>query len=77
MGNFFNQILEDGYELLTLKKVPWPYELDDSKKVELLEKLLDYYSKKEDFDKCIILQKNIMMLSSTKKRRPRTKRKSN
>jgi hypothetical protein len=77
MENFFNQILEDGYELLTLKKVPWPYELDDSKKVELLEKLLDYYSKKEDFDKCIILQKNIMMLSSTKKRRPRTKRKSN
>jgi hypothetical protein len=77
MKNFFNQILEDGYDLLTLKKVPWPYELDDSKKVELLEKLLDYYSKKEDFDKCIILQKNIMMLSSTKKRRPRTKRKSN
>lgn len=73
--NFFNQILEDGYDLLTLKKVPWPHELDNEKKIDLLEKFLDFYSKREDFDRCIILQKQIMAISKPKKRRSNSKRK--
>ena len=75
MANYFNQVLEDGYELLALKKVPWPHELDEDKKIDLLEKFLDFYSKKEDFDRCIILQKKIMAISRSKKRKPNSKRK--
>ena len=76
MKNFFDQVISDGVELLTLKKFPWPEELDDSKKTDLLEQFLEYYSKREDFDTCIILQKKMLELSSTKKKRPRNKRKS-
>jgi hypothetical protein len=75
MKNFFNQVLADGVELLTLKKVPWPPELDDSKKTDLLEQLLEYYSKREDFDTCIVLQKKMLELSAIKKRSTRNKKK--
>ena len=33
MKNYFNQMMTDGYEILTSDKVDWPYELTDAMKI--------------------------------------------
>jgi hypothetical protein len=75
MKNYFNQMMVEGYELLVSDKVDWPYELDDSMKIQLLEKATKYFVELEEYEKCSILQKKIVdIISPTKKKRGRPKK---
>jgi len=67
MKNYFNQMMKDGYELLISKRTSWPYELNASQKVELLQTAIDYYKDQEEYEKCVILQKKIKVIMKPKK----------
>ena len=75
MKNYFNQLMVDSYNLLTSDEVDWPYELNDSMKIQLLEKATDYFVELEEYEKCSILQKKIIdIISPPKKKRSRPKK---
>ena len=75
MKNYFNQMMTDGYEILTSDKVDWPYELTDAMKIQLLEKAAKYFIELEEYEKCAILQKKIVDINNPpKKKRGRPKK---
>ena len=75
MKNYFNQMMTEGYELLVSDKVVWPYELDDSMKIQLLNTATKYFVELEEYEKCSILQKKIVdIISPPKKKRGRPKK---
>jgi len=75
MKNYFNQMMKEGYELLIADKVDWPYELNDSMKIQLLDQATNYFIELEEYEKCSTLQKKIIdIISPPKKKRVRSKK---
>lgn len=60
--NYLNKMLEDGYTLLTKRKVEWPDDMTLEQQIELIEQLINHFSAKEDYQKCNKLQKKLMKL---------------
>ena len=69
MKNYFNQMMVEGYNLLISDKVDWPYELNDSMKIQLLEQATNYFVELEEYEKCAILQKKIADINNTPKKK--------
>ena len=60
--NYFNVIMNESFDLLTSKKVSWPYELDNQQRTVLVERCLEYFTEKEEYAKCAELKKKIQSL---------------
>jgi hypothetical protein len=69
MKNYFGEMMSNGYQLLVNEKVVWPYELEDSQKVELLQQAILYFQELEEYEKCAILKTKIEHIFNPPKRR--------
>ena len=69
MKNYFKEMMFDGYELLIEDKVIWPYELNKSQQIELLEAAISYFQEIEQYEKCAILKKKIDCIHNPPKAR--------
>lgn len=69
MKNYFKEMMFDGYELLIEDKVIWPYELNKSQQIELLEAAILYFQEIEQYEKCAILKKKIDCIHNPPKTR--------
>lgn len=69
MKNYFGDMMSNGYQLLVNDKVVWPYELEDSQKVELLQQAILYFQELEEYEKCAILKKKIEYIFNPPKRK--------
>jgi protein-arginine kinase activator protein McsA len=67
MENYFNDIMKEGFELLSSSRVSWPTDLDNQQKISLLTKHLEYFDELEQYEKCAVLKKKITRLSKIKK----------
>ena len=59
MGNYFKNLMGEGYEILVSKKIVWPSELSLDNKIELLNQAIKYFTEVEEYMKCATLQKKI------------------
>lgn len=67
-------MMSSGYDLLVNGTIVWPYELNDSQKVELLQQAILYFEEIQEYEKCAILRDKITEIFSPKKRtRKKTK----
>jgi hypothetical protein len=69
MKNYFGEMMSNGYQLLVNEKVVWPYELEDSQKVDLLQQAILYFQELEEYEKCAILKTKIDLIFNPPKRR--------
>ena len=59
MDNHFGYIMDRTYDLLNTKYTVWPIELELDQQKKLINKMIEYYSKTEDFEKCIELKNKL------------------
>jgi hypothetical protein len=59
MDNRFGYIMDRTYDLINTKYVAWPIELEANQQKALINKMIEYYSKTEDFEKCIELKNKL------------------
>ena len=57
--NYFTNMIDHVYTLLDQKYINWPEEMQSDEQRKLITKLIDYYSDKEDFEKCMVLQQKL------------------
>ena len=77
MGNYFKNLMGEGYEILVSKKIVWPSELSLDNKIELLNQAIKYFTEVEEYMKFATLQKKIEELQNPpKKRRGRPRKNS-
>lgn len=69
MSKYYDQMMLDNYQLLSARKVNWPHELDNSQKVELLQKTLAYFEEAEEYVKCAVLVKKIKSINRISKQK--------
>lgn len=62
--NYFNDTMNTAYKLVTEQTVDWPYEMDYDDQKKLINKMIDYYSDQEDFEKCIILKQKLQCIEA-------------
>ena len=51
--------MDNTYHLITSTYVNWPDEVDTIAQKTLINKLIEYYSDREDFEKCIKLKQKL------------------
>jgi hypothetical protein len=60
LRNYFEDLMLDTYDLASSKKrTIWDDELTTERKIEFLDRLIDYFQEREDYEKCDKLQKKI------------------
>lgn len=64
MDNHFGYIMDRTYDLLNTKYTVWPIELELDQQKKLINKMIEYYSKTEDFEKCIELKNKLNSIDS-------------
>lgn len=47
------------YDLINTKYIAWPIELEAEQQKTLINKMIEYYSNTEDFEKCIELKNKL------------------
>jgi hypothetical protein len=57
--NYFSDTLDNTYKLITQSYVNWPVEMEVTDQKKLITKLIEYYSDREDFEKCIRLKQKL------------------
>jgi hypothetical protein len=62
--NYFNAMMDTTYKLVTDKSVDWPDEMTSSNQKRLIDKMIEYYSNTEDFEKCIILRQKLQCIDA-------------
>lgn len=61
--NYFNTTLDEVYDIFIHEPVNWPHELDIKQRQSLVQKMITYYSTKEDYSKCANLEKILESLN--------------
>ena len=67
-------LLEDNYDLIIMRKNPWPVSWTRARKVKMLAMLIEYFQRQDEFEKCQILkdiQKDIMNASNNRSKKPK------
>jgi hypothetical protein len=59
MDNNFGYIMDRTYDLINTKYIAWPIELEADQQKTLINKMIEYYSNTEDFEKCIELKNKL------------------
>jgi hypothetical protein len=59
MDNHFGYIMDRTYDLVNTKYTAWPIELEPDHQKKLINKMIEYYSELEDFEKCIELKNKL------------------
>jgi hypothetical protein len=59
MDNNFGYIMDRTYDLINTKYIAWPIELEAEQQKTLINKMIEYYSNTEDFEKCIELKNKL------------------
>ena len=70
-------VMQDMYEILTTQRNPWPAKYTKLKKLEFLDKMLDYLKEEQKYEMCEGIQKmkdRIKNESVTKNKGTRSKR---
>jgi hypothetical protein len=62
--NYFNAMMDTTYKLVTDKSVDWPDEMTSSNQKRLIDKMIEYYSNNEDFEKCVILKQKLQCIDA-------------
>lgn len=57
MDNYIDLTIEEIYEIITSGKQYWPKHMTITDKIELLDTITSYFAERDDFEKCIHLQK--------------------
>jgi hypothetical protein len=65
--NYFNQLMESGYTVLTEPTIIWPKDFTEANKRSLLQKALEYFQMQERYKECAVLVKKIDNLTKVKK----------
>ena len=73
--NYFNDIMDDIHEILQNENTEWPYELNTEDKIKLLNAAIEYFTKVEEYEKCDVLQRQIVAVTSIKKPKRSRKKK--
>lgn len=62
--NYFSNMMDRTYELINQKYVNWPEEMQAKEQISLVNKMIEYYSDKDDFEKCIVLKQTINRINT-------------
>jgi hypothetical protein len=62
--NYFSNMMDRTYELINQKYVNWPEEMQAKEQISLVNKMIEYYSEKDDFEKCIVLKQTINRINT-------------
>ena len=57
MDNYFDLTLIEAYDVITSNKDPWPNDFQCRKKIKFIQQLMDYFQKKEEYERCAKLLK--------------------
>jgi hypothetical protein len=62
MKNYFNQLMLDGYNMLSAEDIDWPKDISYTQRMELLQTTIEYFQELEDYEKCVNLKSKIDQL---------------
>ena len=62
--NYFSNMMDRTYELINQKYINWPVEMEAKDQISLVNKMIEYYSEKDDFEKCIVLKQTINRINT-------------
>jgi hypothetical protein len=63
-NNYFNIMMDATYKLVAAELVDWPNEMASSDQKRLIDKMIEYYSNNEDFEKCVILKQKLQCIDA-------------
>jgi hypothetical protein len=49
-------LVEDTYDLIVMRKNPWPISWTRARKIKLITEMIDYYEEQNEFEKCQVLK---------------------
>jgi Txe/YoeB family toxin of Txe-Axe toxin-antitoxin module len=62
--NYFSHLMDKTYHLIKNTYVDWPFEMETEDQKKLVLKLIEYYSDREDFEKCIVLKQKLQRIDA-------------
>ena len=62
--NYFSNMMDRTYDLINQKYINWPAEMEAKEQISLVNKMIEYYSEKDDFEKCIVLKQTINRINT-------------
>jgi hypothetical protein len=57
MNEYLGVTMDEAYYLLTTHRSPWPKGFTTSKKLQLIDKFVEYYQTSEEYERCAELMK--------------------
>ena len=65
MDNYLDLTIEEVYDVISHINV-WPPSFDATKKIKLMNRMINYFVEKEEYEKCAFLQEYINGLENNK-----------
>jgi len=65
MDNYLDLTIDEVYDVISHINV-WPPTFDTSKKIKLMNRMINYFIEKEEYEKCAFLQEYINGLENNK-----------
>ena len=65
MDNYLDLTIEEVYDVISHINV-WPPSFDSNKKIKLMNRMINYFIEKEEYEKCAFLQEYINGLENNK-----------
>ncbi len=63
--NYLDLTIEEVYDVITSINI-WPQSFDKSKKIAFIKHMIEYFEKKEEYEKCAKLQRLIHVMEDSK-----------
>jgi hypothetical protein len=57
MNEYLGVTMDEAYHLLTTHRSPWPKGFTTAKKLQLVDKFVEYYQSTEEYERCAELMK--------------------
>lgn len=67
--DYEKMMIDDTYDLIINRKNPWPVNWTRARKIQLIDRIINFYTEKDEYEKCTVLQnkrKEIMNATSKK-----------